>query len=100
MQAKIYQTLTNGGNDPDPYAVVVAVDQLNRHYEKCTVVKSGTNNPYWNQELDFGHSSVGWRYFTITIYDSDDSGMTPTQTSQVYTKCCRDYTIGIYARPH
>ncbi len=77
-------------DEPDPYAVVVAVDKSNNRQEKRTVVKRGTCNPYWNQELDFGHSSVGWRYFTITVYDSDNGGddnMTGTETVWVSPSC-------------
>ncbi len=77
-------------NYPDPYAVVVAVDKTNYRHEKSTVFKRGTTNPYWNQELDFGHSSGGWRYFTITIYDIDNHGadkMIGTQTIWVYPSC-------------
>ncbi|XP_064403040.1 zinc metalloproteinase nas-4-like [Halichondria panicea] len=77
-------------NEPDPYAVVVAVDKTNYRREKRTGVKSGTTNPQWNQELDFGNRNEEWRYFTITIYDSDNDGddkMVGTQTIWVYRSC-------------
>lgn len=58
-------------NEPDPYACVVAVNRLNTRYKRCTRVISGTQHPVWNQELDFGESCSGWKYYTITIYDED-----------------------------
>ncbi len=77
--------------NPDPYAVVVAVDKSNNRHIKSTGVKSGTRYPQWNEELYFGYSSVGWRYFTITIYDRDDYGgdddMIGTQTIWVNPNC-------------
>ncbi len=71
VRAKNLPSSDGWWNDPDPYACVEAVNQLNTRYKQCTRIISGTKNPVWDQELDFGESCSGWKHYTINIYDED-----------------------------
>ena len=55
----------------DPYACVEAVDSWGRRSTKCTTYISDASYPTWYQNLDFGRSTSGWRFFVIKILDRD-----------------------------
>lgn len=57
-------------NKPDPYVRVTAVDRFGRHIIRQTSVKRGTQNPVWNQWLDFGRNTFQDR-FSMQIWDQD-----------------------------
>ena len=79
-------------NCPDPYACVEAVERSNNRHRLCTRRIGGTRYPRWNQELNFGTSSSGWLYFTITVWDQDsgrDDRLARTQT--VYVRPGKHY---------
>ena len=54
-------------NAPDPYVRITAVhtSTVTRH----TSVKSGTQNPTWNELIDLG--VYQWKYFRVKIWDDD-----------------------------
>ena len=55
-------------NAPDPYVRITAVhtSTVTRH----TSVKSGTQNPTWNELIDLG--VYQWKYFRVQIWDDDN----------------------------
>ena len=54
-------------NSPDPYVKLIAVHTST--VMRQTSVKSGTQNPTWNELLDFGVNQ--WKYFRVRIWDED-----------------------------
>ena len=55
-------------NTPDPYVRITAVHTAMVTRE--TSVKSGTQNPTWNELIDFGVHQ--WKYFRVQIWDDDN----------------------------
>ena len=68
-------------NNSDPYMEFIAVDQNGNSVRLRTATRSGTQNPNWNQALDFGTRS--WRYLKVRVYDQDsgsDDALSNRQT--------------------
>ena len=56
-------------NNSDPYMEFIAVDQNGNLVRLRTASRGGTQNPNWNQALNFGTGS--WRYLKVRVYDQD-----------------------------
>ena len=66
-------------NAPDPYVRITAIhtSTVTRH----TSVKSGTQNPTWNELIDLG--VYQWKYFRVQMWDDDnffDDAMSVSET--------------------
>lgn len=69
--------------EPDPHACVEAVDADNNRIKKCT--EGSTWSPKglrltWEETFEFEAVPSGWRFFEITVLDSEDEKVLPTQT--------------------
>ena len=67
-------------NSPDPYVKITAVHTST--VTRQTSVKSGTQNPKWNELIDFGFRQ--WKYFRVRIWDRDVNDDDPMSISETY----------------
>ena len=70
-------------NSPDPYVKITGVHTS--VVTRQTSEKSGTQNPTWNELVDFGVND--WKYFRVRIWDEDSFltfGDDPMSTSETY----------------
>ena len=66
-------------NSPNPYVKLTAVHNTSM-VTRQTSVKFGTQNPTWNELLDFGTHQ--WKYFQVRIWDKESFGDYPMSMSE------------------
>ena len=66
-------------NSPNPYVKLTAVHNTSM-VTRQTSVKFGTQNPTWNELLDFGTHQ--WKYFQVRIWDKESFGDYPMSISE------------------
>ena len=81
-------------NKPDPYVRVTAFDSNGRPIVRSTSVKQGTQNPVWNQWLDFGRNTFQDR-FSIRMWDQDANSDDALSSEREYHPIEANYHGGL-----
>lgn len=58
-------------NHPDPYVQITAKDANGTKYTRYTSTEKNTENPIWDEYLDWQNEGCQWTNFTVQVWDKD-----------------------------